>query len=81
MYDFKFLLWQNKIQYKKFERYYYCIKKNIFRFRFNKWIYVHQFYGFKLWEKIHIMRIFLEIEMHIGMDLNLRVLTCGRIWF
>lgn len=36
-------------------------------------------YGVKLWEKIYIMRIFLEIEMHMGMDLNLRVLTCGRI--
>lgn len=25
-------------------------------------------YGVKLWEKIDIMRIFLEIEMHMGMD-------------
>jgi hypothetical protein len=25
-------------------------------------------YGVKLWEKIDIMIIFLEIEMHMGMD-------------
>jgi hypothetical protein len=70
MYDFEFLFWKNKFQYKKFEKLLllYLEKKSIFRF--NKWMinFMDLNYGVILWEKIYIMWIFLKIEMHMGMD-------------
>jgi hypothetical protein len=67
MYDFEFLFDKIKFSTRYLKAIIIVFTNNIFRFRFNKWMkkFMGLNYGVKLWD---IMRIFLKIEMHTGMN-------------